>query len=208
MSYSIIIEPHYFGSIEYYTQILNTDNIHFEIHQHYSKQTYKNRCIVLTPQGIKSLIVPVHFNNRTPLKEVRIDYSQKWKKDHLGLLAASYGKAAFYDFYFPEIETLIDKNFNFLLDLTLASVELIGSLVGKNFNFRLTDTYTSNPTDHIFDMRETILAKKSFIDRHFYKEVSYFQNFGSIFVGNLSVLDCLMNTGPECYGIIKESSIR
>lgn len=202
----LLVEPHYFGSIEYFGLLAKAGEIKFEGQQHFTKQTYKNRCKLLTPQGVKTLSIPVHFGNRSALKDVRIDYDQPWVKQHLGMIRASYGKAAYFDYFFIGIQNLLEKNNKFLIDLTLESTRLIAHYSGLRLNISLTDEYVKNVDDSFFDLRETILSKKSFKERHFYREVSYFQNFGSIFEPNLSVLDCLMNTGPECSKIIKDST--
>lgn len=203
----VLIEPHYFGSLEYYSLLAQYDSLLVEVSQHYSKQTYKNRCELLTTQGVNALTIPVHYTNRTLLKDVKIDYTQRWVKVHLGLIKAAYGKSAFFDFFFPEIEDLLKKQNTFLCDLTLDAMQLVVKNLQLKIKIDLTDAYQEEANPTFFDARETILVKKSFKERHFYQEVRYFQNFGSSFVPNLSVLDCLMNTGPESSRIIKESII-
>ena len=203
----LIIEPHYFGSLEYFGLLSNASYVLLESNQHFTKQTYKNRCKLLTPQGVKTLTVPVHFGNRSALKDVKVDYNQNWVKEHLGMIRAAYGKAAYFDFYYEAVERLLTKRSGFLIDLSEGSIQLVASFLGLKLDISMTEEYSKNVEDRFFDLRETILSKKAFKERHFYKEVSYFQNFGSIFEPNLSVLDCLMNTGPDCSRIIKESII-
>ena len=203
----LLVEPHYFGSIEYFGLLAKAGEIKFEGQQHFTKQTYKNRCKLLTPQGVKTLSIPVHFGNRSALRDVKIDYNQNWIKEHLGLIRAAYGKAAYFDFYFDGIQNLLEKRSQFLIDLSVGSIQLVSGFLGIQMNISMTKKYYMSAEERFFDLRETILSKKTFKERHFYKEFSYFQNFGSIFEPNLSVLDCLMNTGPDCSRIIKASII-
>lgn len=205
MNKSICIEPHYLGSIEYMGVVSKSEIIQLEVHQHFNKQTYKNRCEVLSPQGCKSLTVPVHYGNRTPLKEVKIDYAQSWQKVHLGMMRAAYGKSAFFDFYYPELEKIISSKPVFLLELTISAMEWLLFCLSIKKEIKQTTHYQAELSSDKLDIRETILPKKAFNERHFYQEVDYFQNFGTNFVPNLSVLDCLMNTGPECAQIVQES---
>ena len=48
----------YLAPIEYYSKLLNYDKIFIEQHDHYMKQTYRNRCTIAGPEGELALSVP------------------------------------------------------------------------------------------------------------------------------------------------------
>ena len=41
----------YLAPIEYYTKLLAYDKVFIEQHDHYMKQTYRNRCTIAAPDG-------------------------------------------------------------------------------------------------------------------------------------------------------------
>ena len=57
----------YLAPVEYYTKLLAYDKIFIEQHDHYMKQTYRNRCTITGPDGELSLSIPtVMPNERYP----------------------------------------------------------------------------------------------------------------------------------------------
>ena len=45
----------YLAPVEYYTKLLEYDKIYVEQHDHYIKQTYRNRCTIAGPDGTCSI---------------------------------------------------------------------------------------------------------------------------------------------------------
>ena len=41
----------YLAPVEYYTKLVTYDKIYIEQHDHYMKQTYRNRCTIAGPDG-------------------------------------------------------------------------------------------------------------------------------------------------------------
>ncbi|MFW5699856.1 MAG: WbqC family protein, partial [Bacteroidota bacterium] len=97
----IILPTAYFGNIEYYSLIKQADNVLIEAHEHYIKQTYRNRCEIATANGPLALTVPVKFSNtkKTTIKDVRIDYDTNWQKIHFKAIESAYRKSPFYEHF-------------------------------------------------------------------------------------------------------------
>ena len=47
------------------------------------------------------------------LKDVLIDYSQNWHKQHIGALQAAYGKSAYFEYIFPLFFQVFEKKSKF-----------------------------------------------------------------------------------------------
>lgn len=62
----------YLAPIEYYSKLLNYDKIFIEQHDHYMKQTYRNRCTIAGPEGELALSVPTvkPENPKCPMKDI------------------------------------------------------------------------------------------------------------------------------------------
>ena len=54
-----IVIPAYSGNIQYYSILSNFREVYLEQYAHYVKQTYRNRCQILTANGVMNLTIPV-----------------------------------------------------------------------------------------------------------------------------------------------------
>ena len=61
---------------------------YLEAWEHYSRQTYRNRYLILGANSIIPLTVPVRraTGNDAPIREVEIDYSTPWQRLHFKTL--------------------------------------------------------------------------------------------------------------------------
>lgn len=201
----ILIEPHFLGSIEYFVLISRFDVVIWEVHEHFIKQTYRNRCYILGPNGIQLIPVPVSFGNRTPLINVNIDYRQKWLGEFKRTIKSAYGKAPYFDFIFPEIEQIVDQKFKYLFELNQALMTFCLKFLQCDIRLEFSKSFEKEPENVLIDGRNLILPKISFHNREIYRPVSYIQNFGSEFVPNLSILDLLMCEGVHATELIRQS---
>jgi len=201
----IVIEPHYLGSLEYYVVLSAFDEVCFEINDSFPKQTFRNRAYFLTSNKIQPLIIPLNFSNGDPTKDVKVDYSQKWIKDHWGAFYSGYGKAPFYEYFFETFKDIWDKKAEFLVDLNLAFFEICCKVLQIKPDISVT---TEFQIDYSNDHRNLISPKKPFSDRKNYHPVPYSQLFGDTFVPNLSIVDLIMCEGPNAAQILSNSTLR
>ena len=66
----------YLTPIEHIHKMVAAENILIELNENYIKQSYRNRCYILTANGPQALIVPVLLGSfhKTAIKDIRIDY--------------------------------------------------------------------------------------------------------------------------------------
>ena len=200
---AVRIEPHYLPSIEFFVVLFQADGIYFDDDFTYQKQTYRNRTVILGPQGLNTLVVPVHFSSQTKLKDTRIDYAQSWLRDHWGAFYSCYGKAPFYDHFEGLFKQVWEKKPNFLIDLNMEMLSVCFQLLQWQ-----NVTLLKKPKSDALDLRDHILPKKSFSERNIYEPKPYQQIFGNRFVPNLGILDLLLCQGPEASSIIRNSIAR
>lgn len=203
---SVLIEPHYLGSLEYFILLMGSETITLEVSDHFIKQTYRNRCYFNSTVGKFPLIVPVIYGNRTIMKDVRIDYTQSWLRDHWGAFYSIYGKAPFYDFFADEFRQIWESKPQYLIDLNIQMMTLCLRLVQIDRPIHLTKEYHSSTKNDALDFRNRILPKISFDQRDLYLPFPYIQNFGNNFAPNLSIVDLLMCEGPGSSEILKNST--
>ena len=103
-----------------------------EVHETYQKQTFRNRCRILTPQGVEDLVIPIEQGARQdcPIREVRISSHDHWWTRHLQALKSAYGKSPFFEFYIDDIASLYERGrHSFLFDFNWELMELLARLI-------------------------------------------------------------------------------
>ncbi len=201
----LLVEPHYLGCIEYFCLLQNSDQVVFEVNQNFQKQTYKNRTYILGSNKVVSLNVPLSYSNRTIFKDVRIDYSQRWIKDHWGAVYSSYGKAPYFEFFAQDFKKIWEQKHEFLLDMNMKFLMLCFKLLNLNINIDFTNSYEKQADRDYRDFRNYIHPKIEFPDRNIYHPITYSQLFGNSFVANLSIIDLIMCEGPHADEILSAS---
>jgi hypothetical protein len=201
MAGKLLISSAYLPPVEYYSLILNSDEVIVEKEENYIKQTYRNRCYILSSHGPQLLTVPVYLGSvhKTPVKNIRIDYSKRWQQVHLRAIRAAYSAAPYFEFYFEDLETEILKHHEFLLDLNEGLSDLILKIIGVKKPISFSTQFTPvGVTDS--DFRYKITPK----DESSYRTKEYHHVFKSQedFVSRLSIIDLLFNLGPEAVGYL------
>ncbi|AQG79768.1 WbqC family protein [Spirosoma montaniterrae] len=196
-SASLLIELHYLPCFDYMTGLLQFERVWLEANEHYQKQSYRNRCYVLTANKVDTLTVPVQKGTRhQPIRDLRIDNDQRWQAHHWRCLQGAYGKAPFFEYYAPELEPVYRKSWTYLFELNQELLTICLRLLGAAPSINLTDCYRKEVSPGIFDARSAINPPNEAESYVFGRSVPYQQNFGQEFVPNLSVLDLLFCQGP------------
>ncbi|MGD1842579.1 MAG: WbqC family protein [Thermonemataceae bacterium] len=204
---SLLIELQYLPPLEYFTALLKHSQCLIDIHENYQKQSYRNRCYLCTTHGVQALSIPVvKGNTKQKMKDVRIDYTQKWLQVHWRTITSSYGKAPFFEYYIDFFYDIFFKKPTFLTDLNQSLLTLCLRLIDIQIPVVYTEKYIEKGefTD-MTDARAAIHPKKSYRQNLFYMPKSYEQHFGSEFVPNMSILDLLFCEGNNAKYILCES---
>lgn len=204
-----ILATTYFGPVQWYQKLNRFDGVLMEQHEHFLKQTYRNRCVIATTQGVQALTVPVEAPvgegvslSKTEIKDVRISNHGKWRTEHWNALQSAYGESPFFEFYEDDIRPFFEDRWEFLLDFNMAITEKMCELLDIHPHIELTSSYQNSlPIGEGWgetDFRTIIHPKHPQEDSDFspkpYYQV-YKERFG--FLPNLSILDLLFNMGNE-----------
>ena len=201
---SPLIIPPYAGNIQYYSLFAHYKEVQLERYAHYVKQTYRNRCQILTANGVMNLTIPVEKVSGEKMldKDVRIS-STDWQRVHWNAIESAYNNSPFFLYYEDDIRPMYEKKFDFLLDFNLQLQEILVSLLGLQTEFKLTENYIDS---HEFDLRE-VLSPKYKGELPNFNSMPYYQVFKEKygFVENLSIFDLLFNMGNESVLILRDS---
>ncbi|WP_080239842.1 WbqC family protein [Spirosoma rigui] len=200
----LLIDLHYLPCLDYITGLLQFRQVWIEANEHYQKQSYRNRCYVLTANKVDVLTVPVlRGTHHQPIREIRIDQSQNWQQHHWRCLKAAYGKAPFFEYYALDIDRVYQKNWTFLFDLNWELLTICLNQLGVKTPLHLTEWYEKSSVPGRYDARSMVNLRNDPESYVFYQPVPYPQNFGPDFVPNLSILDLLFCQGPAARDYIQ-----
>ena len=199
-------ELQYLPCLEYFACILSNDLIWIDTEERYVKQTYRNRCSVITTNKVDDLTVPVQsYAQNTITKDIKIDYSQQWIRRHWGCFQSAYGKSPYFEFYADELRAVFFKKPEFLVDLNYELLTICLRLLGIRKEIRYNLSVPNLSQEGIIDEMSTINDKKNRNTHKYYQPIPYYQTFGNDFVSNLSIVDLLFNMGPEARSILLKS---
>lgn len=205
----VSIELHYLPSLEYFCALLPHSTVFVEKHEHFVKQSYRNRCYVNTSQGIQMLSVPVaDRHGKIPVGEVKIDNRQRWQSIHWRTLESAYRNAPFFEHYEAPLQAILHQPYTFLFDLNTALLSFCLKALRWEKERVNTSRYEAEMPVGVSDLRGIITPKKTYADRNFYRPHPYYQVFGSTFAGNLSVVDLLFCMGPQANTVLQVSAAK
>ena len=208
---TVYLSSAYLAPVEYYTKLLAYDQIYIEQHDHYTKQTYRNRCTIAAPDGELALSIPSVKPDtpKCPMRDIRISDHGNWRHLHWNAIESAYNHTPFFEYYKDDFRPFYEKKYEFLADFNEELCHLVCSLIDIQPTIERTSEYKAIFTPNEVDFRERIHPKKDFRleDTDFFPQ-PYYQVFQEKlgFLPNLSIIDLLFNMGPESLLILQQSN--
>lgn len=221
-----ILQSNYIPWKGYFDIINQVDEFIFYDDVQYTKNDWRNRNKIKTQSGPQWLTIPVRQDNLAQkICETKIS-QDNWADKHWKSISLNYCKAPYYNIYKDQLEKFYKETRSLLLsEINRSAIELINSFLGistvltssadykliEGKNERLIDLilqaggthYLSGPSAKDY-IREDLFKEAgieiSWMDYSRYPE--YPQLFPP-FVHAVSVLDLVLNTGPDAKKFMK-----
>ena len=203
-----LLSTAYFAPIQYYSKLLKNEQIVIERHEHYNKQSYRNRCTIYSANGLHDLVVPVTKPNQPKIliTKVEICYDTLWQKQHFKAIEAAYRRSPFYEYYIDDLVAFFNCRHRYLYELNMQLLQTVCSLLKIPFRILESHQYMKVANDKIIDLRNSLHPKvnQQHTDTNFVPPL-YTQVFADRwgFKPNLSILDLLFNTGSEAKDFLR-----
>lgn len=187
---SVLLATAYLPSLAYLREVLRADEVVLESQEHFVKQTYRNRCEILTANGKLSLSIPLEKQGDKEItSRKRISYAENWQQQHWRTITSAYKGSPYFDFFEDDLRPFYESRFELLLDYNTALLKTILHILRVKKEIRFTDRYDAI-SPGVQDLR--YLLPKGHVTPH-YQVFS----IGSEFVPDLSCIDALFNIGLE-----------
>ena len=198
----------YFGPVQWFQKLNRFETCIIEQYDNFVKQTYRNRCVIATANGIQVLSIPVErFDElKCQMKDVRISDHANWRHVHWHAILSAYGESPFFDYYQDDFRPFFERKWTFLFDFNMEIILKMVELLDIRPKISLTTAFLSDASmaenaienSLVDDFRDVIRPKHPGLDSDFmarpYYQV-YQQKHG--FQPNMSILDLLFNEGNE-----------
>jgi hypothetical protein len=228
MTVVAIHQPQYMPWLGYFDKIDRCDVFCLLDTVQYKKNEFQNRNRIKTADGWQWLTVPVTYRFPQRIEEVGVNQTTDWQRKHLQALKTNYSKAPFFETYYASFEEFYQKSYEMLVDVNMASIELLMDLLGFEGKLVLASSLpveTEDPTLRLVEICK-VLGGDSYLsgkDGAKYMDVYMFENhqievlfqdfnhpqypqcYGP-FEPNMSVVDLLFNCGPKSLDTIREAA--
>jgi len=219
-----IHQLHYLPWLRYFEKIQNCDAFVVLDDIQFNKNGWQNRNKVKTPSGPVLLTVPVQMKFQQRLDEVRIDNRTPWRKKHWKTLEQSYHRAPFFSEYAAFFEATYAREWEFLNELNRHMLEFYVRTLGITTRIEYSSELNvpGIATERLINLIRAVggesyysgayaldayldaeaLARANIaLDLQEWRAPVYPQLHGE-FVPDLSIVDLMMNCGPESLGVV------
>jgi|WetSurMetagenome_2_1015567.scaffolds.fasta_scaffold338245_1 hypothetical protein len=199
----VIFSTAYLPPIEYFAYLVNEDEIFIENNENYTRQTWRNRCLIVGPNKIQTLTIPViqKHGSEMPISKVRIDNRSRWQVVHWRSIEAAYSKSPFFMYYYDAFKSYYFNPQEYLFVLNIDLIKLCIKLCGLKTKINVTGKFVKE-YPQAKDLRYTLSPKNK-------KQAFVFPRYPQVFepvLGfkpNLSIIDLLFNRGPDSVDYLK-----
>lgn len=182
-----------------------------DVGEHYVKRSYRNKCSILSANGVMALTVPLSRSSsddadltHAAMKDLKVSYDDNWRHVHWQSLVSAYNMSPFFEYYEDDIKPLFERKFDYLVDLNAEAMDIVNRLLMMDdVTINVSETYIPAQTVEL-DLRNQITPKThldDFCQKEYYQVFS--ERYG--FQPNLSILDLLFNLGPESRVVLRDS---
>jgi len=222
----VVLQPGYLPWLGFFHQMARADVFVYYDDVQYDKHGWRNRNRIKTQSGPQWLTVPVlhHGRGMPSILEAEIDRRQPWARKHVASLRQAYARAASGAQHLPELEELLCRPWERLVDLDIALVAVMCRWLGLSRRIERSSqlgipgeqserlvricqhfgaqTYLSGSAARVY--LDTALFEHNGIEVEWqdYVHPVYPQLHGE-FVPYLSAIDLLLNCGEESLSVLE-----
>ena len=216
-----IMQPTYMPWIGYFSLMEAVDIFIIFDSVQFSKRSWQQRNSIKSELGSKWLTVPVITKGKRDqlIKDVKIDYSNRFPESHINLIKQNYKKSKFFNQYSEEIFNIFEKKHENLSKLSIELILLFRKFLGIKTEIKYSShfftkgikdellaelcghvgakEYISPPGSKVYLENSTSFTNRGISIKYYnYKHIEYPQLYGH-FLEYMSIIDLLFNYGSQ-----------
>ena len=194
---TVLLSTAYLPPLHYFYYLLNAEKVILERHEHFVKQTFRNRAEILSANGKLSLSIPLVKNSdKEIISKKQISYAENWQHIHWRAISSAYKNSPYFEYFEEEFKPFYNNKFEFLFDYNLQLIQTILKILRIKKEIYFSESFEKE-TEYL-DLRDNIHPKNINSELNF-PQNEYRQIFSDKlgFTKNLSVIDLLFNKGLE-----------
>ena len=229
-----ICQPHYLPWIGYFEMIDRVDLFVLFDDVDFIKREWKNRNRIRKERSsaeTRWLSVPIERSSQrhTPICEARLSPEVNWPRQHLEAIRQVYGGAPHFDSIYPWLTALLQQPHSTLGELNCTLIEAFCDQVGVHTELVRSSSLQSHgsKTERLLSVLRAVEAtsylanngSKNYLEPSLFEEAEIAWSFQDYerpdyaqrvagqelpFLSHLSIVDLLMNHGPESLEIIRQ----
>ncbi len=193
MSNSVLLSTAYLPNLNYLKHVVTGNTVFIERHEHFIKQTYRNRCELLTSNGKITLSIPlIKQSDKELIGEKKISYTENWQHQHWQTITSAYKNSPYFEYFEDELIYFYKNKFDSLFDYNYQLLNCILKILRIQKEIEFTQQFNLQ-TEGVIDLRNITLLKNTanFSTKPYYQVFASTQQFNQ----NLSCLDAIFNIG-------------
>jgi hypothetical protein len=223
---AFIMQPHYLPWAGLFDMVDQSDIFVYYDDVQFITKSWQKRNRIKTPFGVKwvSLSVDRDTSSRSLIKDVRINYDERWVDKNLNQIREAYRKSPFFEETYACLKDIMKAGYQTVADLNIAMTNTLmrqlgikiptlasstlgttGSGMGKVVNTLRqvgADQFLDGATGHEVNDPHYYAEHGIEIYFHQYEHPVYRQLHGP-FKSHLSTIDLLFNEGPDALRILR-----
>ncbi len=150
-----LLSTTYFGPVQWYQKLNRFDTIYIERCESFVKQTYRNRCVIATTNGLQTLSIPVEHTQEKGedssrlITDIRISNHGNWRHLHWNALMSAYGDSPFFDYYVDDLKPFFEDRWENLFDFNMAITQKMCELLDIHPNIQFTEKYVATSSSSV-----------------------------------------------------------
>jgi len=226
-------QPQYLPWIGYFDKMDAADVFVLLDGVQYKKNEWQNRNRIGGKSGAQWLTVPVHYKFGQLIREIEIDNKTNWRNKHAQAIKTCYSRAPFYAEHEGAIGAILSREWTKLSELNCLFIRELAGILGIETRLAMAGDVPAKgrKTERLVEICRGLGADvylsgqgaRDYLEPALFERAGIelrFQNFacpaysqiytaqGAPFDPNLSVVDLVMNCGPESLPIIRSGRKR
>lgn len=177
----------FFPSIAWLSFAEKQKEISIDIYETFPKQTFRNRILLMSSNGLQAITVPVQRDKHEKIltKDAKISYKENWNIRLWRAIYSNYGNSPYFEYYSDEIKNILLKEFEYLLDLNVEVFMFLKKCFSLSCNLNLTDKFVGSKENNYLNSFSIKTRKSDGVGfppyiQCFYEKIPFEENLSSL----------------------------